>query len=73
MEYYKDVDGDSNIEMYEIGPDFIIIKFYRTERLYTYTYESAGRIHVENMKKLAKHGNGLNSYVIRNCKSGYVK
>lgn len=73
MTFYKDKNHDSNIESYEIGPDFITVKFRRTSKLYTYSYFTAGRVHVEKMKILAKNGDGLNSYINLNCRDKYVK
>ena len=70
---YKDIDGDSNIEMYEIGPDYISIKFFGTNKIYTYSYKSAGLAYVEKMKFLARNGDGLNSYINNYCKYRYVR
>lgn len=71
--HYKDVDGDSNVESYEIGPDYIAVKFYGTQKIYVYSYRIAGRNHVEAMKSLAVSGNGLNSYINRNCRNLFDK
>ncbi|MCB5186127.1 hypothetical protein LG201_13010 [Methylobacillus gramineus] len=65
MEIYKDVDGDSGISAYEIGEDRVSIRLI-SGAIYVYTFASAGREHIENMKKLAKGGDGLNSYIKRN-------
>ncbi len=70
---YKDIDGDSNIEMYEIGSDCISIKFFGTNKIYTYSYKSAGLANVEKMKSLARNGDGLNSYINNYCKYRYVR
>lgn len=53
---------------YEIGTDYIKVKFSGTFRTYTYSYRKAGSSHVENMKRLAQNGSGLNTYINR-----YVK
>ena len=63
MERYLDLDGDSGVVGYEIGDTFIRVKFDRTLKIYTYSYHSAGADKVEEMKRLAKSGNGLNSYI----------
>lgn len=71
MQPYRDIDGDSGVEAYEIGDDYIAVKFYRTPKLYRYSYGKAGRYHVEQMKMLARNGNGLNSYINRFVKKLY--
>lgn len=63
MTYYKNNSGHSGIESYEIGQAYIIIKFYNNNKLYKYSYQKAGRIHVDTMKKLAVSGMGLNTYI----------
>ena len=55
---YRDKDGDSNVEMYEIGSTYISVKFYGTPKVYTYSYSKAGKQHVERMKVLAANGDG---------------
>jgi len=58
---YRNIDGDSNIESYEIGADYIAVKFYNAFKIYVYSFNKAGIRHVERMKELAVSGNGLNS------------
>lgn len=65
MERYLNKSGSSGVFAYEIGSDFIKVKFTDTVRTYTYSYRRAGSIHVENMKQLAYEGRGLNSYIKR--------
>lgn len=72
MEKYKNSGGDSGISSYEIGSDYIIVKFSGTYRTYKYSYSGrAGYNHVENMKKLARNGSGLNAYINKHVKSLY--
>lgn len=73
MEKYKNVGGDSGVEGFEIRENCIIVKFYKTPKLYTYSYESAGKEKVETMKKLARSGEGLNEYINRFARNNYVK
>ena len=68
---YKDKDGDSNVEAYEIGFTYINVKFYGTPKVYTYSYLKAGKQHVERMKVLAINGDGLNSYINTHCRNLY--
>lgn len=71
MEKYKNVGGDSGVSSFEIGADYIIVKFSGTPRSYCYSYSKAGQHHVENMKNLARSGSGLNSYINRYVKDLY--
>ena len=73
FEQYKNLNGNSNVESYMIGEDFIAVKFNGTPKVYVYSYASAGRDHVEYMKVLARKGSGLNSYINTNCRMLYVK
>lgn len=65
MQKYNDRNGDSNVDEFDFGQDFIIVKF-RRGGIYTYTYTSAGPHHVEEMKRLARSHDGLNSYINKN-------
>lgn len=71
MERYGNAGGDSGVSAYEIGTDYIKIKFSGTSRTYTYSYRRAGSTHVEQMKQLARRGSGLNSYINRYAKHLY--
>lgn len=62
MEKYSNSSGNSGIYGFEIGNDYIRVKF-NTGSTYTYSYRKAGSMHVENMKSLARNGAGLNSYI----------
>lgn len=71
MERYLDLDGDSGVIAYEIGDTYIKVKFGRTFKIYTYSYQSAGSNLVEDMKQLARSGDGLNSYIMKYAKKLY--
>ncbi|MFK8256957.1 hypothetical protein ACFL9S_04135 [Erwinia sp. AnSW2-5] len=71
METYKDIDNDSGVVGYEIGDQSIEVWFSGTARSYTYSYNVAGATHVENMKKLARNGDGLNAYINKFVKFKY--
>jgi hypothetical protein len=65
MERYRDWDNDSGIVAYEIGGDYIIVEFRSGKhRVYTYTHTSTGSANVENMKTLARRGDGLNEFIV---------
>lgn len=70
MQTYKDINCDSGIARYEIGPDYIILEFKNDKpnklKFYKYTYSSAGISCIEHMKRLACKGNGLNKFISEN-------
>ena len=72
MEKYKNTKGDSGVEFYEIGSDFIIVQFIN-DGTYLYNYQIPGSSHVERMKKLAIKGRGLSTYISINIKKKYAK
>jgi hypothetical protein len=63
MEKYRNLSGKSGVHSYEIGIEYIRVKFLDTSKVYTYSYRKAGSHHVEKMKYLASTGSGLNSYI----------
>ncbi len=52
------------------GESNIMVQFKNGE-IYTYTYDSAGEDNVEEMKRLAQNGGGLNSFILTNVKYDY--
>jgi hypothetical protein len=72
MEKYKNRKGDSGVQSYEIGSDFIIVQFIN-DGSYLYNYKIPGSSHVERMKKLAIEGQGLSTYISTNIKKRYAK
>lgn len=60
MTKYKNLSGRSNVDSFDVGDEYIIVRFKSgCERNYLYTYLSAGRVAVETMKRLAVDGIGL--------------
>lgn len=72
MERYKDIDGDSGVAAYEIGTDYIRVQF-KDNSVYLYTYASAGSNNIEQMKRLAEAGDGLNAFINKNVKKRYAR
>ena len=72
MPAYKDVDGDSGIVWFDTGPDWIDLEWERGKFIYRYSYASAGATHVEQMKRLAAKGNGLNTYLNKHAAQKYA-
>ena len=72
MERYANRSGGSGVHSYEIGSDYIKVKFNGTPKIYQYSYFGrAGQRHVDNMKVLARKGSGLNAYVNNHVKNLY--
>lgn len=71
MEPYKNKQGNSGVLAYELGPDFIRLRFRDRDDVYTYSYRSAGKRKIESMKKLAKTGKGLSTFVSRHVRDQY--
>lgn len=55
----------SSIIGYEYGDDYITV-YFRAGAKYTYTIQSCGQFHINNMKHLADSKHGLNTYITRN-------
>ena len=72
MEPYRNLGGDSGVESYEIGSDFIRVQF-SDGSVYLYTYESAGSQNIEHMKQLAVNGQGLNSFINTTVRYDYAR
>ena len=62
MKRYGNKHGNSGIAAYEAGAKFIRIQF-TSGSVYLYTYESAGKDDIEEMKELAKEGEGLTRFI----------
>ena len=71
MKTYADLNNNSGVSSYEIEPTSIKVWFNRNVYSYVYSYNSAGKYHVEHMKKLAIAGKGLNTYIDKNVKRDY--
>lgn len=74
MPQYKNLDGDSGVDSYEISDDSITVTFRSgKERHYLFTHQEPGVAMVEKMKTLAIQGEGLNSYIKTVVKKQYAK
>lgn len=71
MEKYQNLGGVSGVYAYEIGEDSITVEF-NDGGIYLYTNASAGSQNIENMKRLAIKGKGLNSYISTNVGTRYA-
>ena len=70
MERYRNLSGDSGVTDYEIGRDFIRIRF-RGGLTYRYGHVRPGQHHVDRMKALAIAGQGLGTYISQNVRDQY--
>ncbi|CAN5186782.1 hypothetical protein BH09BAC1_BH09BAC1_04860 [soil metagenome] len=73
MKPYKNIAGNSGVVSYEIGGDFIEVRFRGKSKIYRYSYNSANKASVEQAKQLAKSGKGLSGYISQHMKDGYEK
>ncbi len=63
MKRYKNRSGKSGVFLYEIGKDYILVRFVGSAVVYRYSYKRPGKKDVEMMKKLAEEGEGLSTYI----------
>ena len=71
MEGYTDLGRDSEITFFEVNKFSILVQF-KDRGSYVYNYSVTGEIHVEEMKKLARIGEGLNEYINKNVRRKYA-
>jgi len=71
MEAYKNLGGDSGVVAYEIGSDYIRVKF-SDESIYLYTNGSAGSHNIREMQRLARQGQGLNAFINTTVRKNYA-
>ncbi len=72
MEKYKNLEKNSGVLEYEILDEGIKIKF-AGDHLYLYDYVHPGREPVEQMKKLAKKGRGLATFISTQVREDYAE
>ena len=71
MQQYDNLSGDSGVERYEIGSDFIRVQF-RTGVTYRYDHATTGAEHVDQMKTLAVSGRGLGTYISQHVRKDFA-
>ena len=69
---YSNHSGNSGVTGYASSADSITVRFSNGET-YLYTYNSTGRHDVEQMKRLAKEGRGLSTYISTKVKSRFAR
>ncbi len=70
MEIYQDLNGNSGVSAFELGPGYIRVRFSQGTE-YLYTAESAGAQHIAAMQQLAVDGRGLSTYISKCVKNNY--
>jgi hypothetical protein len=71
MKRYKKLSGDTGIDAYEAGRDFIRIRF-EDGGVYLYTDESTGADNIAEMKALAESGKGLCTFINTRVRGDYA-
>ncbi|HYS63072.1 MAG TPA: hypothetical protein VEN30_04510 [Paraburkholderia sp.] len=74
MERYRNLSGDSGVGAYEIGDDYVAVRF-KSGVVYWYTEASVGVKHVAALKRLARRGQGLSAYISQHpdVSGGYAR
>ncbi|MDH4555601.1 hypothetical protein E8F11_10495 [Pseudomonas sp. BN417] len=72
MERYRNLSGNSNVVAFEIGAGFITVQFGDGMK-YLYTDRSTGAARIAEMQRLARAGQGLNSYIGRAVKKAFER
>ena len=72
MERYRNLGGDSNVTRYQIEPGSIIVEFGDGSQ-YLYDSNRPGQPTVAEMHRLARAGQGLNSYIGRVVRKNYAR
>ncbi|HTE47357.1 MAG TPA: hypothetical protein VK636_19050 [Gemmatimonadaceae bacterium] len=71
MQRYGAGDQDSGVVAYEMGSDFIRLRF-RDGSEYLYDCTTPGSEHVEKMKALAAAGRGLTTYINQHVRKSFA-
>ena len=72
MKKYKNLNGDSLVEAYDIDEDYVLVKFKDNVR-YLYNVHHTGEENIKKLKKLAEEGKGLYHFITENLKKKHAK
>lgn len=72
LQHYLNKGGNSSVANYSIEQDSITVQF-KDGSAYLYNYFSTGVAGIEQMKRLAVNGKGLNSYISRFVRKRYAR
>ena len=70
MQRYRNQSGSSGIVAYELGEEYIDVKFVNGE-VYHYTSRRPGPRDLQHMKELAVRGEGLSTFISRHIRTRY--
>ena len=63
MQRYKNINGNSGIQSYEIGSNYIKVIFKTSPTIYIYSTSKITKQHIEKMEALVRTGKGLGTYI----------
>ena len=72
MEAYANRSGDSSVDGFECGPDWIRVRF-TDGAVYMYDAAKPGAGAVQRMQAYARAGTGLSSYINRSVGKNYAR
>lgn len=72
MQRYAHSNGESGVVAFATGPRGIAVQFVDGS-VYVYDIDQPGRAHVAEMKRLAKAGQGLSTYISQQVRDNYAK
>lgn len=72
MERYRNEEGNSGVRAFEAGKDYVLIQFV-TGEIYLYTNNVTGPKNINAMKRLAKAGRGLSTFISQHVKDKYAR
>ena len=73
MRRYANLDGHAGVVEYDIGPDWILLRFRDRPELYLYNRDKPGIGKVLQMKRLAVAGRGLTMFVNQRVRENYAE
>ena len=72
MQRYANRSGNSGVVAFATGPRGIAVEFVDGS-VYVYDLDRPGRTHVTEMKRLARAGQGLSTYISREVRDNYAQ
>ena len=69
---YESQNGNSGVSFYALGPSYISVWFHNG-RGYVYDGRRPGKLHVDEMKRLAEEGRGLTTYINHHVRKNYAR
>lgn len=72
LQPYARRHGDSGVVAFATGPRGIAVAF-TNGAIYVYDIDKPGRAHVARMKRLAKAGAGLSTYISQHVRDDYAQ